>query len=360
MQKQTQCWRVKESKEGKSLRDHPGIQKAAAMIREGRLVAFPTETVYGLGADATSGEAVTSIFQAKGRPSDNPLIVHIAGADQLDELVSEVPSTGKQLIRRFWPGPLTVILRHRGTVAPPVTAGLDTLGVRVPSHPVALALLREAQRPVAAPSANRSGKPSPTQAEHVWYDLSGRIDALLDGGPTGVGVESTVVDVTREVPVLLRPGGVTLDMIRETVGEIRVDPGIRREGRAPRSPGMKYRHYAPRGELWVVGGSGKDQMQKVQALADQARREGRKVGILTTDEHREAYRAEWVFSCGRRSEPETVARGLYGCLRRFDEVGAEWIVAEAFPPTGVFFSVMNRLMKAAEGQVLSSGEERKA
>jgi L-threonylcarbamoyladenylate synthase len=329
-----------------------GIREAAAMLREGKLVAFPTETVYGLGADARSDEAVKKIFQAKGRPSDNPLIVHIGKREQLDELVSTLPDAGRVLIERFWPGPLTLILPHRGTVAPSVTAGLHTVGVRMPSHPVALALLQEAGLPVAAPSANRSGRPSPTEAEHVWEDLAGKIDGLLDGGPAGVGVESTVVDVTEKVPILLRPGGITLEALQDAVGEVRVEPGLQAETQRPRSPGMKYRHYAPNGEMWLVAGTEADMMRTIQRLADDAASQGRRVGILTTDERLMRYEADWVVSCGRRSEPESVARGLYAALRRFDELGADYILAESFPVDGIWFTVMNRLRKAAEGQII--------
>lgn len=347
---ETKRWNI----DGKTdLHEDPDIREAAAFLRRGRLVAFPTETVYGLGADATDPEAVLSIYQAKGRPSDNPLIVHLADLEQLGDWVQEVPESGRVLARSFWPGPLTLILPHRGNLAPQVTAGLSTVGVRIPSHPAALALLRASALPVAAPSANRSGKPSPTEAGHVWTDLGGRIDGLLDGGATGVGLESTVVDVTVAPPVMLRPGGVTLEMLRGALGEVRVDPGLEKEEEAPRSPGMKYRHYAPQGEMWVVTGEGEEQVDRIQQMADQASRSGKKTGILCTEEHASRYRADWVVVCGQRSRPDSIARGLYRALRRFDEVGAEWIVAEGFPNEGVLFSVMNRLSKAAAGRVIS-------
>ncbi|GGA45924.1 threonylcarbamoyl-AMP synthase [Kroppenstedtia guangzhouensis] len=334
------------------LNHHPAIREAATLLREGRLVAFPTETVYGLGASATDPEAVASIYKAKGRPSDNPLIVHLADEQGLKDWVREIPESGCLLARRFWPGPLTLILPHRGNLAPQVTAGLPTVGVRIPSHPVALALLKNSGLPVAAPSANRSGKPSPTEAGHVRTDLAGRIDGILDGGATGVGVESTVVDVTVTPPVLLRPGGITLEMLREVVGEVRVDPGLQEERKSPRSPGMKYRHYAPRGEMWVITGEGEEQVNRIQQMVDEAVRSGKKTGILCTEEHASRYRADWVVVCGTRSRPDTIARELYAALRRFDEVGAQWIAAEGFPPRGVLYSVMNRLSKAAEGRVI--------
>ncbi|GGE05345.1 threonylcarbamoyl-AMP synthase [Marinithermofilum abyssi] len=351
---QTIRWHVDPEQSVDTLSRNKDIHEAARMLREGKLVAFPTETVYGLGADAASQEAVSAIYTAKGRPSDNPLIIHIGEKEQLYTLAAEVPPAGEVLMRRFWPGPLTLILPHRGTLAPKVTAGLDTVGVRMPSHPVSLALLRVSGAPVAAPSANRSGKPSPTDADHVWHDLQGRIHGLVDGGPTGVGVESTVVDVTGEVPLLLRPGGITWEELQEAVGEVQVDPAIVQEGTAPRSPGMKYRHYAPQGEMWVVVGEGAAQIRRVQALADEARRQGKKVGIFSTEEHRAYYQADWVLPCGSRQDPASIARELYRGLRRFDQLGADTIVAEGFPPEGLFHSVMNRLSKAAEGRVVQA------
>lgn len=345
-------WRIEPNADADELRDHPAISEAARILREGGLVAFPTETVYGLGADARSEEAVSKIFIAKGRPADNPLIVHIGHVSQLEELVRELPPEGEALIRRFWPGPLTLVLPHKGAVARKVTAGLDTVGVRMPSHPVALALLQVSGLPVAAPSANRSGRPSPTDADHVWEDLGDRIDAILDAGPTGVGVESTVVDVAGSTPMLLRPGGVTLEELRETVGEVRVDPALEGEVQQPRSPGMKYRHYAPAGEMWLVDGSGEELVRRIRRLAEEARRAGRKVGILTTEENRFRYEADLVVPCGRRNDPESVARHLYRALREMDRAGVDYILAETFPATGLFHSVMNRLLKAAGGKVI--------
>ncbi|SFS34811.1 L-threonylcarbamoyladenylate synthase [Marininema halotolerans] len=347
----TKLWRVNEQWDEAKLLDDPSIQEAAALIQQGRLVAFPTETVYGLGANARSGEAVTSIFTAKGRPSDNPLIVHIADTSALDDW-AEMPSQGTTLLQRFWPGPLTLVIRHKGTLAQETTAGLTTVGVRIPSHPVARALLRCAAVPVAAPSANRSGRPSPTTAEHVWQDLAGRIDGIVDGGMTGVGVESTVVDVTGEVPVLLRPGGITLDQLRSVVGEVQVDPGLEREGEVPRSPGMKYRHYAPHGQMWLVAGSGDKQRTKVKQLANEAIQQGKRVAILTTVENKDAYPTGHVLSLGSRENPASVAQGLYAALRTCDDIGVDIIYAEAFPVEGLYHSVMNRLLKAAEGRII--------
>ena len=357
MSKTALRWRIEPKEDVDALGESPAIREAARMLREGKLVAFPTETVYGLGADARSEEAVARIFAAKGRPGDNPLIVHIGRVSQLENLVAKLPPSGEALIRRFWPGPLTLDLPHPGSVAQRVTAGLDTVAVRMPSHPVALALLRTSGLPVAAPSANRSGRPSPTEAEHVWEDLGERIDGLLDAGPTGVGVESTVVDVTGSTPLLLRPGGVTLEELRETVGEVRVDPALEGDAHPPRSPGMKYRHYAPEGELWLVEGSGEALVLRIRRLAEEARRSDRRVGILTTEENRHRYEADRVVVCGRRADPESVARNLYRALREMDRAGVDYILAETFPAEGLFRSVMNRLYKASGGRVVRSDDD---
>nr|WP_224749624.1 L-threonylcarbamoyladenylate synthase [Polycladospora coralii] len=324
------------------------ITEAASRLRAGDLVAFPTETVYGLGAVVTSEEAIARIFEAKGRPSDNPLIIHIGKKEQIYEWAQLVSKQAERLIDAFWPGPLTLVLPHRDHIAKNVTAGLPTVAIRMPAHPIALALLQETGIPVAAPSANRSGKPSPTSASHVWDDLQGRIDILLDGGRSGIGVESTVIDMTGEVPVLLRPGGITLAQLEGVVGKVETDPGLINDSQTPRSPGMKYRHYAPSGEMTIVSGNG----EFLQDLVDQARAEGKKTGILTTSENVDKYRADVIIPCGDRKEPVTVAKHLYASLRQFDDRGVEVIFAESFPETGVFHSVMNRLRKAANGKIV--------
>ncbi|MBA4495944.1 L-threonylcarbamoyladenylate synthase [Paenactinomyces guangxiensis] len=326
--------------------------RAAKCLREGGLVAFPTETVYGLGADATSEKAVAAIFEAKGRPSDNPLIIHIGSLDQLPLWVADLPVAGQKLVSRFWPGPLTLVLPHRGNIAPNVTAGLPTVAVRMPSHPVALALIQLAEVPVAAPSANRSGRPSPTEASHVWNDLAGRIDLLLDGGAAGVGVESTVVDVTGKTPVLLRPGGVSVEELEQVAETIVIGSSEQYEQGVPRSPGMKYRHYAPRGEVWLLQGKEENVHVCMQKMARDAQGEGHRVGILTTEEHKDKFDADVIVACGRRSDPASVARELYRALRVFDEKQADLILAETFPEQGIFYSVMNRLRKAADGRVI--------
>lgn len=332
------------------LKKQPELISAAQLLRQGGLVAFPTETVYGLGANATDQAAVARIFTAKGRPSDNPLIIHIGNKEQLGEWVTEVPPLALRLLEYFSPGPLTLVLPHRGNLANNVTAGLPTVAVRIPDHPVALALLQLVNLPVAAPSANRSGRPSPTEAKHVWEDLAGKIEMVVDGGATGVGVESTVVDVTGEIPILLRPGGISLEQLRQVIGEVHVDPGLVHEHTAPRSPGMKYRHYAPRAEMWLVQGEGVQQY--IQRRTQEAQAAGKRVGILTTREHQDRFHADVVLACGERSDPSSVARNLYHTLRQFDEAQVDLILSETFPESGLTYSVMDRLRKAADGRVV--------
>ncbi|WP_025025775.1 L-threonylcarbamoyladenylate synthase [Caldalkalibacillus mannanilyticus] len=337
---------------------HPHIQEAAQWINRDELVAFPTETVYGLGANALSNQASMKIFEAKGRPSDNPLIVHIAHLEQLDGVVDNIPPLAEKLMKTCWPGPLTLVLAKGRNVCQTVTADLSTVAVRMPDHPVALALILASGKPLAAPSANRSGKPSPTSAEHVLHDLNGRISGVLDGGMTGVGVESTVVDVTEEIPMILRPGGVTKEQLEQIVGEVRVDPALQAEGldvrEKPRSPGVKYQHYAPEGDMWLVGlEQGLEWMQqKIRQLVREDRLKGYRVGVLTTDEGMSGYEADTVLSVGKREDLSTVTQRIYHVLREFDQQGTQRIYAETFPIEGLGAAVMNRLHKAAGGKVI--------
>jgi L-threonylcarbamoyladenylate synthase len=333
------------------------IVDAAELIRQGEVVAFPTETVYGLGANALSNEAVEKIFLAKGRPSDNPLIVHIGEMSQLRMVAREIPERAMKLIDAFWPGPLTLILPKTDQVASLVTAGLDTVGVRMPDHPLALALIREAGVPIAAPSANRSGRPSPTTADHVRGDLNHRIAGILDGGCTGVGVESTVLDVTVEPAVILRPGGITLEQIKEVIGDVELDPAfLVGATETPRSPGMKYAHYAPEGEMWLVFGRTEAVRDKMLELLASAKRHGRKTGVLATEETASFWRqqadADVVLSCGSRNDLHSVAQQLYAVLRQFDDEQVQFIAAETFPREGMGMAVMNRLEKAAGGRIV--------
>jgi L-threonylcarbamoyladenylate synthase len=331
----------------------PQISQAAHFLQQNEVVAFPTETVYGLGANAKSDEAVQKIYEAKGRPSDNPLIVHIASKDQLEEIVADIPKQAQQLMNAFWPGPLTIIFYKKdGVLSEKVTAGLNTVAVRMPDHPVALSLIRCAGLPIAAPSANRSGKPSPTTAKHVWNDLNGRIAGLIDGGETGVGVESTVVDCTGSVVQILRPGGITKEQLEEVVGKVEVDPTLKTGIGTPKSPGMKYAHYAPDAPLFLLDGD----REWIQQWIHNKRNEGLKVGVLTTEEHVADYRADVVLACGQREDLATVAASLYDTLRTFDEFGVDMIVSEVFPTEGVGLAIMNRLLKAASYQYLKQEE----
>lgn len=328
----------------------PQITQAANLLIQNETVAFPTETVYGLGANAKSDDAVAKIFTAKGRPSDNPLIIHIADKAQIHDLVQAFPQQAEKLAEAFWPGPLTLILEAKQDVLSPfATAGLSTVGIRIPDHPVALALLAKTGLPIAAPSANCSGMPSPTTAAHVWEDLEGSIAGIVDGGATGIGVESTVLDCTEEIPVILRPGGITKEQIEEVVGEVSVDPALKNVDHTPKSPGMKYRHYAPNAPLILVEGS----PAQIQELILEKQQDGLAVGILTTAENVHFYQADTIVSCGERENMETVAADLYTALRRFNETEVDVIFSEVFPQEGVGEAIMNRLVKAAGYRIVS-------
>lgn len=325
--------------------DDASIRRAAALLRAGELVAFPTETVYGLGADALNGAAAARIFAAKGRPADNPLIAHIAGESGLAGLIAGEPcACARALMRAFWPGPMTLIFPKSPRVPREVTAGLDTVAVRMPSHPVARALISAAQTPIAAPSANRSGRPSPTTAAHVLEDMEGRIPLILDGGPCEVGLESTVVDVTGARPRILRPGGVTLEMLEGVVGDVDVDEGVLHQlqaGSQARSPGMKYKHYAPKGEVTIV--TGPRAAQEIARLYDAA--DGR-AAILAFSQA--DYGARRVYRL------KNAPGELFAALRQLDEDGMETIYAEDVPTAGVGLAVMNRLMRAAAFRVVEA------
>ncbi|MDB4865955.1 MAG: threonylcarbamoyl-AMP synthase [Cohnella sp.] len=354
--KETHYWPATESE--------AGLNEAAAALAAGGVIAFPTETVYGLGGDARSSAAVQSIFKAKGRPSDNPLIVHLAGPEALGVLVERVNEIERTLIANFWPGPLTLVLPVRpGAVSPLVTAGLDTVAVRVPAHDMARRLIAMSGCPVAAPSANLSGRPSPTEAHHVMEDLDGRIDGVLDGGPTGVGLESTVVRVLDGSVHILRPGGVTLEQLQQALGpnvpiteQHTISTDAVGQAETPRSPGVKYTHYAPRGDmLLVTGGNSERLISAAQHAAEEARRQGRRVGVLTPAEHADRYRniTHDIIVCGSIHAPETAAHALYAALRECDERGLDYIVAEGYPETGIGAALMNRLRKAAGGHELT-------
>ncbi|WP_342418987.1 L-threonylcarbamoyladenylate synthase [Paenibacillus sp. FSL H8-0168] len=338
-----------------------GIREAGVLLQAGETVAFPTETVYGLGADARSTKAVEAVFAAKGRPSDNPLIVHISNADQLEGLVAEINDTARALMNMFWPGPLTLVLPVvPQALSSRVTAGLDTVGVRMPDHPIALRLIAEADCPLAAPSANRSGRPSPTLAQHVREDLEGRIGGILDGGPTGVGLESTVVQAGDDGTVtILRPGGVTAEQLAAVARAVVLDPALAAtpgedaDSPAPRSPGMKYTHYAPRGRLSVVQGPSSVEVTGwIRAALAEASARGERTAVLAFDEHAAGYAGERVYTLGKLDALHEAAQRLYGVLRRCDEDGVTYILAESCPPKGLGDAVMNRLLKAAGHRIV--------
>jgi L-threonylcarbamoyladenylate synthase len=327
------------------------IRVAADFIKRGGLVAFPTETVYGLGADALNPEAVSALFEAKRRPLDNPPIVHVGDARAVFGLVKEIKPDAETLMRRFWPGPLTLIF-ERSSVVPDVTvAGLDTIAIRMPNHNVALALIRESCCPVAAPSANLAGRPSPTCAEHVLSDLDGRIDAVLDAGPTRIGVESTVLDLTVDPPQVLRPGGTPYEVLRGFLGHVELSPFVAADRALPvekaRSPGVKHKHYAPYADLIVVEGDLPAVVSKIRELTNSYTRNNKRVGVLATDETVHDYSADVVKSLGSRSDLATVARNLFRLLREFDSERVDVIVAEGLPSEGLGLAVMNRLRKAS-------------
>ncbi len=330
------------------------IKEAAKILRGGDVVAFPTETVYGLGADALRPEGARRIYEAKGRPSDNPLIIHIADWSALEQIAREVPPTARALADAFWPGPLTMILPKSDAVPSETTGGLSTVAVRMPSHPVALAIIRESGGFLAAPSANASGRPSPTRAEHVLEDLDGRIPLILDGGPVGIGIESAIVDLTGETPRILRPGYITEERIAAVIGDVEEDPALlARDGNvSPRAPGMKYRHYAPQAELTLVRGEQQAVIDRINALAAEDRKNGSKTGVLCIAETAPRYEADLVLPIGSRDDEEGIAQHLYALLREFDAQGVDRIYAEGFSDLTIGKAIMNRLEKAAGHRVI--------
>ncbi|XES76547.1 MAG: L-threonylcarbamoyladenylate synthase [Candidatus Bathyarchaeia archaeon] len=332
------------------------ITEAAAIIRSGGLVAFPTETVYGLGANALDADAVLAMFAAKQRPLDNPPIVHVADVSGVYKLAQEVTPKAELLMKQFWPGPLTLVFPRYADVPEVTTAGLATVAVRMPKHAVALALIKACEVPVAAPSANLAGKPSPTNAQHVFDDLNGRIDAILDGGPTTIGVESTVLDVSVDPPMVLRPGGTSVEALKSALGEVQLHPFITAEAElAPkeaRSPGMKHKHYAPKAPMYVVEGPIPVVMHQVKEFISACWLENRRVGVLATDETAWAYEADVVKSMGSRRNLDAIAANLFRLLREFDEENLDVIISESVASDGLGLAVMNRLYKASGYKII--------
>ncbi len=331
-----------------------GIRRAGEILLSGGLVAFPTETVYGLGGNALDAGAAAKIYEAKGRPSDNPLIVHIADWDAIGQIAVHLPRQAKQLSDAFWPGPLTMILQKSAAVPYETTGGLETVAVRMPDHAIAQALIRAGGGYVAAPSANTSGRPSPTSAQHVAEDLDGRIDMIIDGGEVQIGLESTIVDLTEEIPMILRPGFISREMLEQVIGTVKTDRGLTAEDASvrPKAPGMKYRHYAPQAPLFIVEGTEQAVEEKINALASGEYAAGRCAGVIASDETAEMYAFGVVKSMGSRSDELEISRHLYAILREFDRLGVSVIYSESFQTPQMGPAIMNRLIKAAGHQII--------
>lgn len=344
---QTYFWKLQNNEQ-----DAEVMAKAAKFIQAGEVVAFPTETVYGLGANGLNSEAVAKIFAAKGRPNDNPLILHIADVKDIEPLTTGLNENAKALMQAFWPGPLTLVVNKSEIVPDAVSAGLSTVAVRYPSNKFAQELIKACGCPVAAPSANISGRPSPTNAQDVWEDMQGKVAAVLDGGNCGIGLESTVVDTTEPVPVILRPGGITYEMLMEVLGEVDIDPALQGDaGYKPKAPGMKYRHYAPKSAMYLLEGEAADKLANFVANALE---EGKRVGVLCSNATAEALRAnENVLLAPWGEGLEELAANLFYLLRDFDRTMPDVIIAEGVSENGIGLAVMNRLRKAAGYQIVS-------
>lgn len=330
------------------------LKEAAAIIKSGGVVAFPTETVYGLGANGLDEEAVRKIYIAKGRPSDNPLILHIGEIDQLQAIVETVPDSAIKCIEKFWPGPLTIILKRKKQVPDIITAGLDTVAVRMPENSIARALINLSKLPIAAPSANLSGRPSPTSGEHVVEDMLGKIDMIIDGGNTGIGLESTILDLSTDIPTILRPGAVTLEDLKSIIPQVVEDGANLKADIIPKSPGQKYRHYAPRGEMIVFTGEMEAVILEIQEYSSIERAGGKKVGIMATDETQHQYRGEALIvrTLGTRMDKKTIATSLFNILREFDSLDVDIILAEGVELDDIGLAIMNRMMKASGGKII--------
>lgn len=332
------------------------MAKAGAILKSGGLVAFPTETVYGLGGDALNPEASAKIYAAKGRPSDNPLIVHIADMEALKVLAKEIPQKARLLADRFWPGPLTMIMPKSDAVPYATTGGLDTVAIRMPSHPTAYELIRSSGVCIAAPSANTSGRPSPTTAQHVMEDLNGRIDMIIDSGKVDIGLESTIIDLSGDVPTILRPGYITKAMMEEVIGPVTIDQAILADhedpGLRPKAPGMKYKHYAPKGELVIVEGRRQAVADVINTLTAENEAKGLKTAVIASEENMQLYKASHKVNIGSRVHEESIAANLYDVLRQMDEMGVERIYSESFAGGSLGAAIMNRLLKAAGHHVL--------
>ena len=333
--------------------DEKIMMEAGELLKSGALVAFPTETVYGLGANALDEKAAAKIYSAKGRPSDNPLIIHIAEMKSLELITEEIPKAAYLLAEKYWPGPLTMVMKKSKIVPYGTTGGLDTVAVRMPSHPIALEMIKHGGGYVAAPSANTSGRPSPTLASHVADDMDGIIPMILDGGAVGIGIESTIVDLTEEIPTILRPGFITKEMLEEVVGEVQMDKGLDADAKTPpKAPGMKYRHYAPKAELVIVEGAKDAVVKKINEMTKENDAKGIITGVIGTEETVLEYVAKIVKSMGTRDDELSISSHLYGILREFDESDAQVIYSESFKEGAMGSAIMNRLLKAAGHKII--------
>lgn len=330
-------------------KDSAYLDEAAEFIKNGEIVAFPTETVYGLGANALDENAVLKIFKAKGRPQDNPLIVHVASKD-VSEYASEVPSLGVKLMDKFWPGPLTLIFKKKDIIPNMTSAGLDSIGLRMPNSEIALELIRRSGKPIAAPSANISGRPSPTDMQRCIEDLNGKAAYILGGEKSEVGVESTIVDLTVEPACILRPGGITLEELQEVDEKIYIDKALLEEKTSldlkPKAPGMKYTHYAPKAKVRVIRGSEEKMLEKIGEMLHNYKDEGLKVGVMATDKTKDLYKDAFVISLGKREDLSSIAKSLFEALRSFDDAGVDIILSESFEEKGLGIAIMNRLKKS--------------
>jgi L-threonylcarbamoyladenylate synthase len=339
--------------------DAGAIRQAAATLLGGGLVAFPTETVYGLGANALDAAAVQRIFAAKGRPASDPLIVHIAALEQLDGVAEEVPALARTLAQAFWPGPLTLVLKRRPVIPANVSAGRDTVAVRMPDHAVPLALARAAGVPIAAPSANMFTRPSPTTAAHVLEDLDGRIDLLLDGGPTPIGLESTVLDLNGTQPELLRPGGVSIEALRRHIPDLIFAPRyIEHDSAAPASPGMLLKHYSPRAELLLFAGPPERALERMRQVALAASERGERVGVMLSNEEIGTFAdlAVAIIPLGPREDMSQIGRRIFAGMRELDRRGMQRILVRGVERTGIGLAIWDRLLRAAEGRVIDADE----
>lgn len=330
------------------------LDDAGEIIIAGGLVAFPTETVYGLGGDALNPQSSRKIYAAKGRPSDNPLIVHVCRFEDVEKIVESVPESARKLAKAFWPGPLTMIMNKNDKVPYETTGGLDTVAIRMPNNKIALNLIDKSGGFIAAPSANTSGRPSPTVAKYCVEDLSGKIEMIIDGGQVGIGLESTIVDLTSDVPMVLRPGYITVEMLSEVLGEVAIDRTIidASSKEKPKAPGMKYRHYAPKGELTIVQGALEDVVQYINEETSRLRKEGKRVGVIGTESTSSLYLADVVKNAGNREDEATIAHELFKVLREFDDENIDMMFSESFDDNGIGQAIMNRLLKAAGHHVV--------